>query len=182
MMLKAITDNEQLKPFFKDDVEENNVCVILDDGFYLKSGKLNTKAIVNIAVDDFYNGLNLAKTPPSIDNLLVINRGDSNVSIYLLELKKRKRTRRIFHKEIQSKFKTTIDNFMSERFSREFVKTAAKTIDLNLWFVCNRFLSEGTGIKPMKSMILDRLQLMKPFEFRGKKSMIKPMPSGERIS
>jgi len=181
-MLKAITNNEQLKPFFKDDIKENRVCVILDDSFYLTSKKLNTKSLVNIAVDDFYNGLNLAKTPPSIDNLLIINRGDSKFSLYLIELKKRKRTRHIFHKEIQSKFKTTIDNFMSERFSREFVETAAKTIDLNLWFVCNLFLSEGTGLKSMKSQIIEKLMSIKPFEFRGKKSMIRPMPSGERIS
>ena len=110
MMLKVITDNKQLKPFFKDDVEENNVCVTLDDRFYLKSGKLNTKSLANIAVDDFYNGLNLAKTPPSIDNLLVINRGDSKFSFYLIELKKRKRTKNFPQEKIQSKFKTTIDN------------------------------------------------------------------------
>lgn len=187
-MLKAITNNLKLMKFLRDKVEENDVSVVLDESFYLKSGKLKKNQLVNLSIDEFYNSLSLSRTPSSVDNLLVINRGNKEVSIYVIELKRTKRRSRIFSIDIEKKFKTTIEDFMSKRFKDVFHREDTKIADVNAWCVCNRFpakdntLSQSEYFQSIQGTMLEELLLLRGIKFRDKKFMIQPRPSGERIS
>lgn len=177
-MIATILNNEELSTFLKDHVQENNASVTLDEDFYLQDGTLNRELLINIAVDEYYNSLNMGITPPSIDNLLVIDRGNKKFSLYLIELKDVKRLRTLCSKNIKAKFETTIDDFMSDRFKKEFHKEGIKITDLNIWLVCNKFNFMGKEIsdedyeKKIRNSLIEKLLLIPPFRFRGKVSAI----------
>lgn len=180
-MIQDILKNEELMSFIKNDISENNVSVEIDKEFYENDDTLDVKKIVNIAVDNYYNSLGLTYTPPSIDNLVVINRGSDKYSVYLVELKDVAKLNRLCPKNIKEKFITVIDDFMAIKFKNEFVETECKVTDLNLWLVCNRFafmrhsISEEDYEKRIKNSLIEKLLLIQPIVFRGKMAIIMPM-------
>lgn len=186
-MIEAISKNNELRAFFKNYVRENNACVKLDDNFYNQDGTLKEEEIVNLAVDEYYNNLGLANTPPSIDNLLVINRGDNKFAVYLIELKDVKKLRRLCSINIREKFNTTIDDFMLNRFKTEFNADNVKVTDLNLWLVCNRFsfmnhtISDEDYEKRIKNTIIEKLLMIPPFRYKGKFGLINVMLNNAEI-
>lgn len=180
-MIEAIASNPVLKALSKDEVKEHNAKVALDPDFYLSNGVLNNDVIINLAVDDFYNGLNLAATPPSIDNLVIIKRGQNKYSVYLIELKDVKKLSRICNEQIKGKFSTTINDFMLNKFKSEFDIEHVKITDLNLWLVCNRFsfmnktISDEDYEKRIKNTVIEKIMMIPPFKYKGKISMITSM-------
>lgn len=186
-MIEAIVNNNLLRSLLKDEVKENNACVILDADFYLENGKLDNEKIINLAIDEYYNSLNLGNTPPSIDNLLVINRGDKKYAVYLIELKDVRKLSRLCNINIRSKFNTTIDDFMLERFQTEFNQDDIKITDLNLWLVCNRFsfmneaISDEDYEKRIKNTIIEKLMMIPPFRYKGKVGMLNVMFNNAEI-
>lgn len=186
-MIEAIYSNDDLRAICKNEVKENNACVNLDSSFYLDNGSLNYEQIINLAVDEYYNGIGLGNTPPSIDNLLVINRGDKKFAIYLIELKDVKKLSRLCNINIRSKFNTTIDDFMLERFKYEFDRDDVKITDLNLWLVCNRFsfmnksISDEDYEKRIKNTIIEKLMMIPPFRYKGRVGMLNVMFNNAEI-
>ncbi|TOL43229.1 hypothetical protein CGH98_23290, partial [Vibrio parahaemolyticus] len=85
--------------------------------------------------------------------------------IYLIELKDVKKLSRLCNINIRSKFNTTIDDFMLERFKSEFDRDDVKITDLNLWLVCNRFsfmnksISDEDYEKRIKNTIIEKLMM-----------------------
>lgn len=186
-MINSILHNNSLTKILKNIVHENNACVELDEDFYQEDGNLDYRKIVNLAVDEYYNSLCIGDTPPSVDNLLVINRGNDKFAIYLIELKDVKRLGSLNDKNIRSKFDTTINDFMLHRFSNEFNKEEYKITDLNLWLVCNRFsfmnktLSDEDYEKRIKNTIIEKLLLIPPFKYRGKIGLVHAMFNNAEI-
>lgn len=186
-MINAILSNENLKIILSDEVRENSVFVSLDSDFYFDDGKLNYEKIVNLSVDTYYNSLGLSETPPSIDNLLVIDRGDNKYSLYLIELKDVKKLRRISNENIRAKFDTSINDFMMVRFYDEFNIEGSKVTDLNLWLVCNRFkfieenISDEDYEKRIRCSVIERLMMIPPFRYRGKIGIINFMYKGAEV-
>ncbi|EOW9457468.1 hypothetical protein FLM08_07775 [Vibrio cholerae] len=186
-MIEAIYSNTDLRAICRNEVKENNARVNLDSSFYFGNGGLNHEKIINLAVDEYYNGLGLANTPPSIDNLLVINRGDNKFALYLIELKDVKKLSRLCNVNIKSKFNTTINDFMLERFKSEFDRDDVKITDLNLWLVCNRFsfmnrsISDEDYEKRIKNTIIEKLMLVPPFKYKGKVGMLNAMFNNAEI-
>jgi hypothetical protein len=180
-VIEAIVKNDSLRLLLKNEVKENNACVELDSNFYLDNGDLDDTKIINLAIDEYYNGLGLGDTPASIDNLLVISRGDNKFAIYLIELKDVSKLRRICNINIRSKFTTTINDFMLTRFNEEFNKDDIKITDLNLWLVCNRFefmnraLSDEDYEKRIKNTVIEKLMMIPPFRYKGKIGMVNVM-------
>jgi hypothetical protein len=182
-MIVQINGDLALVRFFSGKVEENGVNVILDPSFYLPDGSLDTDKIANVAVDSYYNSLKIGDTPPSIDNLIVIGRGNGFFSLYLIELKSVKRMKYLNSNSIKKKFDTSINDFMSTRFQNIFLKSGTRLSDLNLWLICNKFDYMGTEIsrddyeKRIKNTIVEKLLLIQPFRFGGKLAAIQSMPS-----
>lgn len=180
-MINEILKNDTLLSLIKNEVQENKVGVSLDAGFYLEDGNLNRELLINLAIDNYYNSLCLSNTPPSIDNLLVINRGDNKFSVYLIELKDVQKISRISDKNIRAKFETTINNFMLERFPNEFNKESSRITDFNLWLVCSRFafmksdISDDDYEKRIKNSLMEKLMMIPPFKYKGKIAMINCM-------
>ena len=186
-MIEKILANTELVAILKNEVKENSACVELDIDFYLESGELDTEQLVNLAVDEYYNSLGLGYTPPSIDNLLVIKRGKDKFAVYLIELKDVKKLQRICNKSIKGKFDTTINDFMLERFSKEFNDNFARVTDLNLWLVCNRFTFMNRTItdeeyeKRIKNTVIERLLMIPPYRYKGKVGLVNVMFNNAEI-
>lgn len=175
--------NSVLVTFLSDRVEENGVEVTIDPHFYLPDGSLDLEKIANICVDSYYNSLRMQDTPPSIDNLLIIDRGRNCFSLYLIELKSVRKLGQLSKDNIKAKFNTTINDFMSTRFRNIFNKNGAKVADINLWLICNRFNYIGSGMsdqdyeKRIKSTLIEQLLLIPPFRFAGRIATIQSLPS-----
>ena len=173
-MINLVHSNQNLVPYFKDKIEENNTRVIIDDYFYDNNKKLKKDIIINLAIDDYYNSQKLAFTPPSVDNLVLIKRSEKRYSLYLVELKDVAKLRRLCADNIKGKFQTTIEDFMSDRFKSEFLDPDYKLTDLNVWLVCNRFsflqnpMEEEKYEKKVKNSLMEKILLIQPFRFKGK--------------
>ncbi|PJG58049.1 hypothetical protein [Aeromonas cavernicola] len=180
-MISAICVNTALSSIHKNVISEHGISVAIDSSFYNATGVLDRQSIANLAVDEYYNSLGLANTPASIDNLVVIKRGKDKYSLTLIELKKVKKLSTLNYDNIVCKYKTTIDDFMSVRFNAEFNNPQHKITDFNLWLVCNRFNYMGNAIsdadyeRRIKSTIVEKLLLTKPFKFKGRIAAITPM-------
>ncbi|MBY6258551.1 hypothetical protein K3G69_18820 [Phytobacter diazotrophicus] len=186
-MIKAIYSDVDLNPFHCDKVEENGVNVLLDEDFYDENGGLKRDEIANLSVDTYYNSLGLVETPPSPDNLIVIKRGETKYSIYIIELKNVAKLRSVKADNIKKKFETAIKDFMNERFSHVFNKEGTKLADLSLWLVCNRFkfidsdISEEDYMRKVRGGLMESLLLTKPYTFRNKIVRVELMLSGKDI-
>ncbi|MBH2957534.1 hypothetical protein I5L45_01890 [Serratia marcescens] len=184
-MITAILNNKELLKIHKEKIEENGVSIIIDDEYY-DNGVLLKDRIANLAVDEYYNSLK-QNVPPSPDNLVVIDRGNNKYSIYLIELKSVGKVSRLNASNIKEKFKTAIDDFMSNRFEQCFSPANTRIIDLNLWVVCNRFRFVGSGIsdeeylRKIKGGVMEALLLTKPYQFRNKLSTINLILSGHTL-
>lgn len=182
-MISAIHANTDLSSLHKDYISENGMEVKIDDSFYNHAGELDKTNIANLAVDKYYNSLGLADTPASIDNLVVVNRGPDKYDLILIELKKVKKMATLDYDNIIRKYKTTIDDFMGIRFSNEFNDPKHKITNFSLWLICNRFnymgkaLSDDDYERKVRSTIVERLLLTKPFKFKGRIANIMPMLS-----
>jgi len=186
-MINSIVCDEKLIPLLREKVEENGVNVLLDEDFYDENGCLKKDEIANLSIDTYYNSLGLLETPPSPDNLIVIKRGDTKYSIYIVELKNVAKLRSIKADNIKGKFDTAIKDFMENRFVHIFNKEGTKLVNLSLWLVCNRFkfidsdISEEDYMRRVRGGLMESLLLTKPYSFRNKLARVELMLSGKDI-
>lgn len=186
-MINAIYSDEELSLLHRDKVEENGVNVLLDEEFYDDNGVLNRNEIANLSIDTYYNSLGLLETPPSPDNLIVIKRGVTKYSIYIVELKNVAKLRSVKADNIKKKFETAIKDFMEVRYSHIFNKEDTKLVNLSLWLVCNRFkfidtnISEEDYMRKIRGGLMESLLLTKPYSFRNKLAKVELMLSGKDI-
>lgn len=187
MLISELLIKDELKPFFVDEIKENNAEVIIDASYY-QEGKLNNNCILNISIDSFYASLKLAETPCSIDNLVLLKRDDNRFSLYLIELKDVQKMKRLDPRKINEKFKTTIFDFMKAKYQDNFEHDDIKVHEFNLWLVCNKFkfvkgpIDEVEYRKKIENTVIEQLMLLKPFTFKGKWSRITPMYPGAEIN
>lgn len=178
-MIPAVLREECLTSIISNKIKENNVGLVIDESYYIEES-LDLDRIVNLEIDKYYNSLRLSNTPPSIDNLVAIKRSDNIYTLYLIELKDVQKMKSI-GKNIEDKFKTTIHDFMLDRFKHVFNKEGIKYTDIKLWLVCNRFKFLGDDItneeyeKKIKNSIVEKLLLAKPIRFNNMICRIVPI-------
>lgn len=186
-MIESINNEAVLANLHRDLVEENGVNVVLDKDFYLEDETLDRSMVSNLSVDTYYNSLGLQETPPSPDNLIVINRGKGKYCIYIVELKCVSKMRSVKAENIKKKFETAINDFMSERFPHIFLDEQSKLTQLTLWLVCNRFgfigsnISEDEYLRRVRGGVMEALLLSKPYKFRDKFARVELMLSGKEL-
>ena len=172
-MLASLYNESSLTSYFSNEIKENGSFVSINKCFYCEGDNLKNDIIVNIKVDDFYNGLKISPTPPSADILVVVKgRSDDRFDIYVIELKDVRKMGSLNTKNIIDKFKTTIHDFISSRYDYIFLNKDFTICNLNLWVVCNRFsvsandeISDEKHRERIKDTAMGTLLLAKPIKF-----------------
>lgn len=178
-MIDTIYQHQVLSSIVRNCIEDEGIEVEVGETLLDGNGDLNDELIVILKPDEYYSTRNGMKKPPkSIDNLVMTFDGDS-FHLYLMEMKSSSRVKYISKDKegIYNKFKTIIDIFFKEDFSDVFQKDY-KLESLNLWLVCNPFsksISKDLYRKKIGTCGLDAFQSMKPFSYKGKIRLIKPV-------
>ena len=164
-MINQIKYTNSLKNCIADRCEENEIFVSMADDI----PQIN---YLVLKVDNYYNSLNLDKTPPSVDCLVTLKCRDSDFVVYLIELKNIKSPGGFKVENIYNKFKTTIDNFMGSRFRNIFHNDRYTIKYLQLYFVTAAY-RESEKLWRKEGTKIDVLRSLKPFKFKGKRYQIK---------
>ncbi len=155
----------QCKGCITSTCAENDLAATMDS-------RIPADSFVIIKVDSYYSSLKLCHTPPSIDCLIVLKCADGQFVIYLVELKNIKSPSGFDHSNIYGKFKTTLEDFMSQRFQDIFFDPHQRIKDIHLYFVSNPYRLTHISHKK-EGTKMDKLLSHKPFKFRGIISDIK---------
>jgi len=162
-LINTIKTHEILSKYVENECCENDVCVTFDS-------TISTESTVIIKVDKFYNNLKLGKnTPPSLDCLIIRKCVSDNYGLTLVELKNIHSGSGFDIINMQEKFKTTLYDFIKERFKKELDINYS---DIKLFFVSNQEIyKRDIGLK-MEVLINTK------FRFNEKSLMITPyMPN-----
>lgn len=156
----------------KDPILQDFICPQCEDeGIFVEyADTTDTEKIVVIKVDDYYNSLHLEKPPPSIDCLIIQHCKENLYKVYLIELKNYKRVGAINNKNIREKFRTTLLDFMSNKFRDYFYDVS---IELKTQLILIAGKVQNDTIKTYK---LDFLLAFRPFRFQDKLIGIDGMP------
>jgi hypothetical protein len=161
-MIQKIKNHNILSPFTEDTCCENGICVSFDEN-------LEPNNYVIIKVDNYYNSLNLAATPPSVDCLIIRRCINGGYGLTIVELKDIGTGAAFTIDNMKGKFNTTLNNFIKRRF-KELLNIEYN--EIKLYFVSNiDIYKRDLGLK-MEVLINTQ------FDFNGKKLMIQPkMPT-----
>lgn len=161
-MISKIKKNKELLSYIEDTCCENGICVSFESS-------ISKDDYVIIKVDKYYNSQNLANTPASVD-CLIIQKCETvdSYSLVLAELKNIRNTG-FEIKNMREKFETTLNNFISNKFSEH--------LNLNYKSVKLYFVSKNEIYKRDVSLKLDVLMGIR-FKFQNKNILIQPkMPN-----
>ena len=161
-MIEKILNDNGLSSFIVENCCEEGVCVTFDS-------TVSSENYVIIKVDDFFNSLNLKKTPASVDCLVFQRCLDGSYGITLVELKSSSSSGFLAFETIKQKFQNTIDIFIIGKFPKYFFLDYKK---FDLYFVSNiEIYKRDLGLK-YETLINTK------FMYNGKNRMIKPyMPT-----
>lgn len=169
-MLESIRTHGTLNKYITEECEENGVSVTIDEG-------ISSDKVVIVKVDSYYNDPSngIHPQPPSIDGIITLDKSNSTYSLYLIELKSIKRMSGFKVSNIEEKFKTTINDFMTVRFKEIYEKPNFRYDKIKLYFVTDplKFVAQGiTTTEEIRKKItgtkLEKILLIKPLKFRNK--------------
>jgi len=163
-LINLLNEDEVLQVHIKPECEDEGLCVDFE-------ASIDRNTTLVLKVDDFYNDLNIANRPASIDCLIVQFCSGNNYKLSLIELKNVERAQNIDRKNLREKFETTLYDFMSDKFRNYFYNEA---FDLKIELIlCAGKLQNDNSFKSYK---LDFLLGLKPFRFDGKLIGINGIP------
>lgn len=163
-LINLLNDDEILQKYIQPECEDEGLCVDFEES-------IDKNTTIVLKIDDYYNGLNLAETPPSIDCLIVQFCRESTYKIFLIELKNVERARLIDSKNLREKFNTTLYDFMSNKF-RDYFYNEAFDLKIKLILCAGKRKNDNR----IRSYKLDFLLGLKPFRFDGKLIGINGLP------
>ncbi|MCK4406174.1 MAG: hypothetical protein KAV44_00720 [Bacteroidales bacterium] len=168
MLLTNIQADASLSYFISNSCTENNVSIII-------AHEISNEDYCIIKVDDYYNSLHLAITPPSPD-CLIIQRCSFGYIITIVELKDISSPRSFNKEQIRQKFETCLLDFMSNKFRRYFYDLNIIIKDIHLFFVSDPYqqITKPNKIKD-KSLLIDIFLSLRPLTFVNKKYYINPI-------
>ena len=137
-MISRIQNECRLKDCIRYEIEE----IQPDDGHKINvevDKKLTHRDYVGIKVDDYYNGLHIGKTPKSVDFVVVVKNSRASFTMYIIEFKDVSSQEGLKIRDIQDKFTTTINDFLSERFKDIFLDDKYNYKDIQLYLVSDAY-------------------------------------------
>ena len=176
-MFDEIYNDPLLFNLIRELCDENDICVEVSD-------QISNDDYLVLKIDQYYSSRNMHNPPPSVDCLIIVKCDENECfDIYLVELKNIKSTKGFEVKNIKEKFQTTIDDFMSERFSHIFLNEDYCINILRMYFVSdacrikknNPNITEDQYRKKILNTKLDMLQSIKPVRFRNRIAHINPI-------
>ena len=166
-MITRLQSFLELTDYFTTELFENGIGVVIDSA-------MENSDYLAINVDNYYHHLGLKHIPCIID-LIIIGKETShdNFHIFLVEMKKIKRSKSFNVYNIYQKFKTAIDDFMKTKYSDPFLKPQYKIIRCKLFFISDVYhlSKKGFSAEEIDSFLNDTkisvLQSLEPFEYRN---------------
>lgn len=157
-----------------------------------RNGDIDCNKVAILKPDAFYNTVDFARPPRSVDGIVVVDCGEG-VFFYVAELKS-SRSKGINRTEIQQKFDTVFNNFLANDFAHIFQIPDYNLKDIRLWLVCDplqirrRSSGDADYLEKIKR-IADRQRSMlaemgtgyRPYTFKGIKAVIQPILSPPKI-
>lgn len=172
-LVEKIKNEPTLQPFIVDACAENGLCVEF-------SNSIAKADYVILKVDAFYNSCEdfkdpetklMTNTPPSVDCLIVLAcKGGTKYRILLVELKNT--SRKPPKENMVDKFRTTIHDFMSERY-RDFFYDLQYELELDLYMKVGK-LKDGLMLRSLKP---DYALGLRPIFFGSKRHYIEELPA-----
>lgn len=170
-MFDTIIQHNELGGLIRLCCHENGMMVEFDDDYYKNTLLDHEKAII-LKIDAFYNTIDMAKPPPSIDCLIVVKCDDGTYSFYLIELRDVTGTSLIHPRVMSPKFETVIEDFFKIRFPNVFLNPDFIVKKINMWVVSDALgtknLTEEEYRKKIKGTVIEQYLSIKPFRIRDK--------------
>lgn len=179
-MFDIIRQHQDLSGLIRHCCEENGIGADFDTDLKDHAGDPDDEKVIILKIDQYYNQQNIAARPKSIDFLILVRCcNPESHSLYLIELKNTSDRVQLAPAGIIEKFKTTVSDFINDKFNNVFSNSDYKRIKLFL-------ISQKTILAPAKnknrSSQFDAFSTTKPFELLGHKVMIEPMPPNPIIT
>lgn len=161
MLFDRLKNDPILSVFIRPQCEDEGLCVDIDE-------RIEKENILIFKPNDFYNSLNFEKRPASPDCLILV-KCQSGIDKFCLTIVELKNTKDFDYQNIDNKFNTCFDDFMSKKFKDYFYRDY---VDIKLYLVSKvEIHRRDLGLK-MKFL------MNKKFIFREKRYMIMPkMPT-----
>ena len=164
-MIKRIKQHYLLSQCIKPECCENNVKAIISD-------TITDENYVILDIDEYYRLIKRSnrgfKLPPSIDCLILIKCSDGDYKLFIIELKNLTSNYNIQKGKIYRKFKTTISDFLKNRYPSTFsFENNLKEFDLFLVTNLDHYSDNDTLSKRLNDPRLNFLNTIKPFEYNG---------------
>ena len=130
MLIDWLRKDPIISKYICNDCSENGVEVILDN-------KIDPSNLLIIKIDGFYN--REVNNPPRSPDCLIIQRCDDHFDIYVIELRNISGPDGFSIKEIEEKFTTCLDDFMSHRFGNYFHHSDVEINVLKLYLISDPY-------------------------------------------
>lgn len=124
-IIEDIRNNSILSPFLVNECYENGV-------YFTVSRAIDRDRYEMIKVDDYYNSLGIAEIPKSVDCLIVLVCNSVGRILHLIELKSYKKADHLNIGHVIEKFKSTIHDFIEDRFHEPIGKYKYTNVSLVL--------------------------------------------------
>ena len=131
MLIESLKADAIISQYLCMECKENDISIDIDP-------TISANDIVIIKVDDYYNA-HLHPQPKSPDCLIVQRCSENNFMIYIVELRNIKSQEGFTIKEIEAKFNTCLDDFMSQRFGQYFHHESCTYKNIKLFFISDPY-------------------------------------------
>jgi hypothetical protein len=154
--------------------EENSAAVAFCNGL-LPNDDNNRKYRI-LKLDAYYNTIDFATPPPSVDCLIIIER-DGGFEIVIVELKDLSRPKQLKPlAQLERKFASVVA-FISEEFREIFISGDVRFTRLQAWVVLAGFSETGEPAefeRRLRGTVVDRLSAFRPLELQGLIAAVEP--------
>lgn len=136
-MVNMIKRDARLVPYLKTIIEDAGISVDVDPN-------LREEDYAAIKVDDYYSGLNLQRTPKTVDFVVVVDCQCDWFVMYILEFKNVNGPEKLNLSDIQEKFTNTFDLFLNDAFGNIFKNDRFKYKGIKLYLVSDAYGAVGS--------------------------------------
>jgi hypothetical protein len=119
-MFDTIICHSELGGLMRLCCQENRMLIEFDACYY-NNELLNHEKVIILKIDAYYNTMDMATPPPSIDCLIIVKCDDGTYTYYLVELRDVTGTMKIKPRVMMPKFETVINDFFKKRFPEVFL-------------------------------------------------------------